>query len=247
MTIQVLLEDKAMEAKKTILVVGATGAQGGSVARHLLAGNTFQVRCLTRHPDSEKARALRQADAEIVQGDLEDAASRHEGAARRIHASSRPESHVRPRRILLRELPDVLPAAGAGGRLLRVRIPPGRHSPGGGRGRGRGQYRLDPLREATGLSRPSGRHHRRRPDGRPVRRDDDAHPGNQGDLSPRAPRGVRRSGEPRRRRSGQHVRVQPLLHSQPTGGCGDVPGLEPEDADVRNLAHVEQRSLRETL
>jgi nucleoside-diphosphate-sugar epimerase len=51
MTIQVLLEDKAMEAKKIILVVGATGAQGGSVARHLLARGHFRIRCLTRHPD----------------------------------------------------------------------------------------------------------------------------------------------------------------------------------------------------
>jgi uncharacterized protein YbjT (DUF2867 family) len=75
MTIQVLLEDKAMEAKKIILVVGATGAQGGSVARHLLARSNFRIRCLTRHPDSEKARALDQAGAEIVQGDLEDAGS----------------------------------------------------------------------------------------------------------------------------------------------------------------------------
>ncbi len=59
-----------MAAKKTILVVGATGAQGGGVARHLLARGKFKVRCLTRHPDSEKADALRDAGAEIVQGDL---------------------------------------------------------------------------------------------------------------------------------------------------------------------------------
>lgn len=64
-----------MGAKKTILVVGATGAQGGGVARHLLARGQFKVRCLTRHPDSEKADALRQAGAEIAQGDLERAES----------------------------------------------------------------------------------------------------------------------------------------------------------------------------
>ncbi len=61
-----------MEAKKTILVVGATGAQGGSVADHLLARGPFNVRGLTRHPDSEEAKALRQAGAEVVKGDLED-------------------------------------------------------------------------------------------------------------------------------------------------------------------------------
>ncbi|MBB6094578.1 uncharacterized protein YbjT (DUF2867 family) [Povalibacter uvarum] len=55
-----------------VLVVGATGAQGGSVARHLLGTGRYKVRCLTRHPDSSSAMALRQAGAEIVQGDLED-------------------------------------------------------------------------------------------------------------------------------------------------------------------------------
>ncbi len=60
-----------MGTKKTILVVGATGAQGGSVAHHLLARGKFKVRCLTRHSDSEKANALREAGAEIAQGDLE--------------------------------------------------------------------------------------------------------------------------------------------------------------------------------
>lgn len=56
--------------KRTILVTGATGAQGGGVARHLLAKGTFAVRCLTRHPDSEKAATLRKSGAEVVQGDL---------------------------------------------------------------------------------------------------------------------------------------------------------------------------------
>lgn len=71
----VLLEDKAMEAKKAILVIGATGAQGGSVARYLLARGEFKVRGFTRRPDSDEAKALRRAGAEIAQGDLEDAAS----------------------------------------------------------------------------------------------------------------------------------------------------------------------------
>lgn len=61
-----------MTSKKTILVTGATGAQGGSVARHLLKKGNYNVRALTRNANSEKASALRQAGAEIVTGDLED-------------------------------------------------------------------------------------------------------------------------------------------------------------------------------
>ncbi|MGD8922878.1 MAG: NmrA/HSCARG family protein [Candidatus Zixiibacteriota bacterium] len=64
-----------MADKRIILVTGATGAQGGSVARHLLARGKFGVRCLTRHPESEKAKALKDAGCEIVRGDLADPAS----------------------------------------------------------------------------------------------------------------------------------------------------------------------------
>jgi uncharacterized protein YbjT (DUF2867 family) len=59
-----------MADEKTILVTGATGAQGGSVVRHLLKGGKFKVRCLTRKPDSERARGLVKAGAETVRGDL---------------------------------------------------------------------------------------------------------------------------------------------------------------------------------
>jgi uncharacterized protein YbjT (DUF2867 family) len=52
---------------KPILVTGATGQQGGAVARALLAKGQ-KVRVMTRHP--EKAASLAQAGAEIVQGDL---------------------------------------------------------------------------------------------------------------------------------------------------------------------------------
>lgn len=61
--------------KKTILVFGATGAQGGSVARNLLSRGQFNVRVITRKPDSDSANALRNLGAEIVQGDLDDPAS----------------------------------------------------------------------------------------------------------------------------------------------------------------------------
>jgi uncharacterized protein YbjT (DUF2867 family) len=64
-----------MADQKRILVFGATGAQGGSVARHLLERGDVSVRCITRKPESEAARALRAAGAELVAGDLDDRAS----------------------------------------------------------------------------------------------------------------------------------------------------------------------------
>jgi len=64
-----------MATRKKILVFGATGAQGGSVARNLIARDKFDVRALTRKPDSPAAQALRELGAEVVQGDLDDPAS----------------------------------------------------------------------------------------------------------------------------------------------------------------------------
>jgi hypothetical protein len=65
---------------KKILVVGASGAQGGSVARHLLSEEGVSVTCLTRNPGSDNAVALARAGAEIVEGDLNDADSVYEAA-----------------------------------------------------------------------------------------------------------------------------------------------------------------------
>ena len=59
----------------TILVVGATGMQGGGVARHLLKQRTFNIRCMARNPESQAAKLLRQQGAEIVQADLDDPVS----------------------------------------------------------------------------------------------------------------------------------------------------------------------------
>ncbi len=61
-------------AGKLVLVAGATGQQGGGVARKLLAAG-YSVRALTRKPDSDAAQALAAAGAEVVQGDLSDADS----------------------------------------------------------------------------------------------------------------------------------------------------------------------------
>ncbi|RKT14239.1 uncharacterized protein YbjT (DUF2867 family) [Paraburkholderia sp. RAU2J] len=55
----------------TVLVIGATGAQGGATARHLLARG-FRVQFLTRDPESAAARALEAAGAYAFKGDLDD-------------------------------------------------------------------------------------------------------------------------------------------------------------------------------
>ena len=57
--------------ERLILVCGATGKQGGAVARSLLERG-FQVRALTRDPQKPEAQALAEQGAEVVQGDMED-------------------------------------------------------------------------------------------------------------------------------------------------------------------------------
>ena len=61
-----------MPQKKIITIFGATGAQGGGLARAILQdkNSEFAVRAVTRDPQSEKAKALRDLGAEIVTADL---------------------------------------------------------------------------------------------------------------------------------------------------------------------------------
>ncbi|HQR21467.1 MAG TPA: NmrA/HSCARG family protein [Burkholderiaceae bacterium] len=63
--------------KKIITVFGATGAQGGGLARAILADKAgeFAVRAVTRKPDSDAARALAADGAEIVSANMDDPAS----------------------------------------------------------------------------------------------------------------------------------------------------------------------------
>jgi uncharacterized protein YbjT (DUF2867 family) len=62
--------------QRVIAVVGATGAQGGGLARAILAdGGGFTVRALTRNPASDKARELAALGAEVVEADISDEAS----------------------------------------------------------------------------------------------------------------------------------------------------------------------------
>src|ERR1700720_3626294 len=60
-----------MTTKRTILITGVTGKQGGAVAQ-ALQGTGFNLRGLTRKPDSEQATALARHGVDIVKGDLDD-------------------------------------------------------------------------------------------------------------------------------------------------------------------------------
>jgi uncharacterized protein YbjT (DUF2867 family) len=66
-----------MPDRRIIAVVGATGAQGGGLVRAILADpeRRFAARAITRKTDSDKARALADAGAEVVAGDADDPAS----------------------------------------------------------------------------------------------------------------------------------------------------------------------------
>jgi uncharacterized protein YbjT (DUF2867 family) len=66
-----------MAEKKILAVAGATGAQGGGLARAALAdpAGGYAVRALTRKPDSDAARELARRGAEVVACDLDDPAS----------------------------------------------------------------------------------------------------------------------------------------------------------------------------
>jgi uncharacterized protein YbjT (DUF2867 family) len=59
---------------KRVLVTGATGQQGGALAR-LLLRRGHHVRAFTRKPESPAASELRKVGAEVVAGDLGDRAS----------------------------------------------------------------------------------------------------------------------------------------------------------------------------
>ena len=63
--------------KRIIAVVGATGAQGGGLVRAILndKNGPFTVRAITRNVNSEKAKALADAGAEVVAADLDDVKS----------------------------------------------------------------------------------------------------------------------------------------------------------------------------
>ena len=58
-----------MAERRTVLITGATGKQGGAVAR-ALKGKDFKLRAMTRKPESDAAKALAADGIDVVQGDL---------------------------------------------------------------------------------------------------------------------------------------------------------------------------------
>jgi uncharacterized protein YbjT (DUF2867 family) len=63
-----------MNSKKIIAILGATGAQGGGLARVILsdASSEFAARALTREVSSAKAKELAKMGAEVVAADVDD-------------------------------------------------------------------------------------------------------------------------------------------------------------------------------
>ncbi len=63
-----------MSKQLSVLVMGATGNQGGAVVRNLLAKG-HRIRTLTRNPDSPKAKQLAEQGVEVLKGDFNDSDS----------------------------------------------------------------------------------------------------------------------------------------------------------------------------
>lgn len=63
-----------MATDNVVLVSGATGRQGGAIARALLSRG-WKVRAMTRKPLGEAAQQLRDLGAEVVKADMDDEAS----------------------------------------------------------------------------------------------------------------------------------------------------------------------------
>ena len=66
-----------MADKKIIAIMGATGAQGGGLARAILRDrkSDFAVRAITRDVNSDKAKELARLGAELVAADIDDTES----------------------------------------------------------------------------------------------------------------------------------------------------------------------------
>src|ERR671917_192285 len=60
-----------MSDSLSVLVCGATGQQGGALARVLL-DKGYRVRALVRRPDSPEARELERLGAELAEGNFEE-------------------------------------------------------------------------------------------------------------------------------------------------------------------------------
>lgn len=69
---------------KLITICGATGGVGGSVARRMLRKG-WSVRAITRNTDSDTAKALAEAGAELTTANYDDVTSLKQAFEVRIH------------------------------------------------------------------------------------------------------------------------------------------------------------------
>ena len=79
---------------KTIVVCGATGQLGGSVARRMMLEGWI-VRAITRNKDSHAAKLLTAKGAKLTNADYDDSAS----LVKAFEASRKPHHSCRPRKI----------------------------------------------------------------------------------------------------------------------------------------------------
>ena len=75
MTTPTPMSSTAGSRKPVIVVLGATGRQGGAVAESLARDGRWTLRVLTRDPSSDGARTLRSRGFEVVAGNMDDAGS----------------------------------------------------------------------------------------------------------------------------------------------------------------------------
>ena len=65
-----------MVSMKIVTVLGATGAQGGSVVDYLLKSpEEYSVRAISRNSESNAAKTLTARGVEVVQADMDDVTS----------------------------------------------------------------------------------------------------------------------------------------------------------------------------
>lgn len=64
--------EEEAEGPKRIVICGATGRLGGSVLRRLQSDGGWEIRAVTRTPDSDAATALADSGIEVVSGNYDD-------------------------------------------------------------------------------------------------------------------------------------------------------------------------------
>ncbi|MDF6045827.1 NmrA/HSCARG family protein [Streptomyces sp. JH14] len=99
-----------------VLVIGATGRQGGATARALLASG-IKVRALVRDPATDRAKAVETLGAELVTGDLDnrDSLTRAAAGARAVFSVQMPDVNGRSFEGELEQATNLIEGARAAG------------------------------------------------------------------------------------------------------------------------------------